>query len=375
MTTQHAEYLTADLPSGRVAHFHWVWLRDSCLCGECRNSHAKQKYFDSAAIPTDITASTVRHTGEQVEIVWPDGHRSDYPVHWLAEREEQRIARPSAPGGRIPWTSPAAVGEHLFGYRDILADDSILVAALRGLFSHGIIVISGQQDADSDSLCDRLAGFVDRSYFGEYFDLETKPDDKTDSISFSTRPLPMHTDIPYYTTPPDYQFLYGLDVNAAATAAVGGRTRFADGLAAANRLREADPEAFRVLADTPVTYRAEYPAAGKIYQNETTIIRIDSNGEVAGLINNPTKMYFDNVPFESTMPLYRAYSEFKGLLGDEVSYFHSWHPGDMVVFDNRRIFHGREEFGASNITRTLRGGYFSEIELAARARFVAERIS
>ncbi|MEC3952773.1 TauD/TfdA family dioxygenase [Nocardia sp. CDC153] len=375
MTTGHAEFLSAELPSGRVAHFHWVWLRDSCPCEECRNIHAKQKYFDSATIPADITASAVRQTADRVEIIWPDGHRSDYPMRWLAEREAQRLARPPAPDGRIPWTSPAAVADHRFAYRDIMADDSMLVAALDRLFRHGILVIDGQTDADSDALCARLAGFVDRSYFGEYFDLETKPDDTTDSISFSTRQLPMHTDIPYYTVPPDYQFLYGLDINAAATAATDGRTRFADGLAAAHRLREADPEAFRVLSTIPVTYRAEYRAAEKIYENETTIIRTDHNGEVVGLVNNPTKMYFDTVPFESTIPLYRAYATFKGLLGDEVCYFHSWHPGDMIVFDNRRIFHGRGEFGASGIVRTLRGGYFSEIELAARARFVAERIS
>ncbi|MGS0639769.1 TauD/TfdA family dioxygenase, partial [Citrobacter sp. VF227] len=53
------------------------------------------------------------------------------------------------------------------------------------------------------------------------------------------------------------------------------------------------------------------------------------------------------------------------------SYLHAWTQGDMVVWDNRRIFHGRGDFGAPGIVRTLRGGYFREGELRARAGFMS----
>jgi gamma-butyrobetaine dioxygenase len=150
-----------------------------------------------------------------------------------------------------------------------------------------------------------------------------------------------------------------------------GKTRFVDGLAAAHQLRDTDPEAFRTLTDTEVTYRAEYPWAEKMYESRTTIIQVDQHGNVTTLVNNPSKMFFNNVPFDTAPNLYRAYANLKNTLQHTpCSYLHTWHQGDTVLFDNRRIFHGRAEFSPS-ITRTLRGGYLREVEILARTRYLA----
>jgi gamma-butyrobetaine dioxygenase len=381
MATQTPDYLEIDLSAERTGRYHWVWLRDSCSCGACMNSYAKQKYFDSASIPVDIRPkSVVRHGGE-IEIVWEDDHSSRYSVSWLARHDELRAlpaeGRPVERGRRwTPWADACVVTEETFRYVDVVDDDVTLYRLLNWLFQYGIVVIDGRDEkhADPNQLCDRLAGFVDRSYFGDYFDLEVKPEEQTDSVSFSTRPLPLHTDIPYYSTPPDFQFLYGLTVNSVATGVRAGRTRFVDGLAVAHRLREADPAAFALLTDTKVMYRAEYPAAAKTYQSDTTIIKVDRDGNVVRLANNPSKMFFDQVHFDAMADLYRAYGTFKRIMSEDGrSYFHTWSQGDMVVFDNRRIFHGREGFAGPGVTRTLRGGYFSEVELLARATFLSAR--
>ncbi|MFI1227180.1 MULTISPECIES: TauD/TfdA family dioxygenase [unclassified Streptomyces] len=377
MTTSVEAHLSIDWDSGETGRFHWIWLRDSCLCETCRNAFAKQKYFDSATLPLDIRPRTVKRSVESgLEIVWEDGHESRYPDSWL--REHSTPVTPGRPEQRwSPWASAEVVADGTFSHADVMADNKALGGALEHLFRYGLVVVRGTdaEHVDPDLLCARLAGFVDRSYFGEYFDLEVKPDSQTDSVSFSTRQLPLHTDIPYYSTPPDYQFLFGLEVNEVATASQGGRTRFVDGLAAAQSLRERDAEAFSVLARTEVIYRAEYGAAEKIYHNQTPIIHLNSDGDVTRLVNNPTKMFFDNVPFDDLPGVYRAYSGFKALMDEEGrAYHHSWRQGDMIVFDNRRILHGREQFDQSGMRRKLRGGYFSEVELRARARFADETV-
>jgi gamma-butyrobetaine dioxygenase len=309
-----------------------------------------------------------------VEIVWEDGHESGYPETWLREH--------SGPATQVrrqrqwsPWPDEAVVADGVFPHARVMTDLRALGGALEHLFRYGLIVVRAAdgEAVDPDLLCARLAGFVSPSYFGEYFDLEVKPENQTDSVSFSTRHLPLHTDIPYYVTPPDYQFLFGLEVNAAAAASNTGRTRFVDGLAAALSLRERNPEAFNVLTGTEVIYRAEYGAAEKTYHNVAGVIGLNDAGDVVRLVNNPTKMFFDNVPFDAQPGLYRAYREFKDLMEEEGrAYRHSWRQGDMVVFDNRRIFHGREGFEGAGLRRKLRGGYFSEVELQARALFAAE---
>ena len=92
---------------------------------------------------------------------------------------------------------------------------------------------------------------------------------------------------------------------------------------------------------------------------------------MARLVNNPSKMFFNSVPFAAAPGLHDAYRKFKAFLqADECSYLHTWSQGDTVLFDNRRMFHGRGGF-SPNITRTLRGGYFREVEILARARYLA----
>jgi gamma-butyrobetaine dioxygenase len=379
VTTSAPEYLSIDWAPGGTRRYHWIWLRDSCPCPQCHNSNAKQKYFDSATLPVDIQPDAVRQDEQGVHINWPDGHESHYSTAWLREHatpDTAPVKDEHATGGWLPWSDAAStVAEGTFPYESVMAQDAVLGRALRYLLRYGLIVVSGKDfpGADPDLLCERLAGFVAPSYFGEFFDLEVKPDTTTDSVSFSTRHLPLHTDIPYYSPPPDVQFLFGLDVNATATASPGGRTRFVDGLAAAQQLRDTDPAAFELLSTTKVLYRAEYPNARKIYQNETTIIGLDPDGRITQLVNNPTKMFFDNVPFDRAPALYRAYRAFKELMEqDGRAYHHSWHQGDMVVFDNRRIFHGRGQFDEPGLRRKLRGGYFSLVELQARTRYVLE---
>lgn len=379
MLQQNDDHLAITWTPGFTSSYHWLWLRDSCQCAACLNSHCRQKYFDPATIPLDIRPKTISKNDGEILIIWNDGHQSLFATSWLREHDYSHLHLSTGQRHKqtwVAWTENNIAERATFPYAEIMREDSSLDRALRHLFDYGLIIISSQGTnySDFDGLCTRLAGFVDRSYFGEFFDLEVKSDDETDSVSFSTKQLPLHTDIPYYLTPPDFQFLFGLNINASCAESGDGKTRFVDGLAAALQLKQSAPEAFDILATTEVTYRAEYPWADKVYHSDTTIIQIDSNGDIVRLANNPSKMFFERVPFDSMMPLYRAYSRFKKILQDaDYAYAHTWSQEDMIVFDNRRIFHGREEFSKQGIKRTLRGGYFREVELMARSRFLMEK--
>src|SRR5207249_4961493 len=97
-----------------TGRYHWIWLRDSCLCESCRNAFAKQKYFDSATLPLDIRPRTVARTTESGwEIVWEDGHESRYPESWLREH-----SAPATPARRerqwSPWPNAGVVADGVF---------------------------------------------------------------------------------------------------------------------------------------------------------------------------------------------------------------------------------------------------------------------
>jgi gamma-butyrobetaine dioxygenase len=118
-----------------------------------------------------------------------------------------------------------------------------------------------------------------------------------------------------------------------------------------------------------VVNRAEYPNAGKIYENIVPIIGLHPDGSFAQVMNNPSKMFFDTVAFDDMPRLYLAYRRFKDLLDQGPSYAHLWTEGDFVIWDNRRVLHGRGDFGSEGVQRILRGGYMRETELLARYRF------
>ncbi|MDN7675119.1 TauD/TfdA family dioxygenase [Burkholderia oklahomensis] len=379
MLTSHSDHLQIDWESGRSSRYHWVWLRQACECADCFNGYCRQRHFDPGTIPPGIRPERVSLDAHGLRIVWQDAHVSTYALDWL-ERNDYRDAAPAA--GRqaarprwTPWPERGAPSSSHFGIADVLESDATLRRALNQLFEFGIVALKAGDGAATpfDEVRERLAGFLDPSYFGDFFDLEVKADDATDSVSFSTKALPLHTDIPYCSPPPDYQFLYGLDVDPRCAREQVGCTRFVDGWAVLSELRDASPDMFERLAHTRVVYRADYPNARKRYEHRTPIVRLRPDGSVERLVNNPTKMFFDGIGFDDLMPFFRAYHAFKArLVATMRSYLHVWSQGDMVVWDNRRIFHGRGDFGAPGFARTLRGGYFKEGELRAREAFLAE---
>ncbi|AOJ71566.1 MULTISPECIES: TauD/TfdA family dioxygenase [Burkholderia] len=377
MLTSHSDHLQIDWETGGTGRYHWVWLRQACECAECFNGHCRQRHFDPGAIAPGIRPERVSLGAHGLRIVWQDAHVSTYALDRLA-RDDYRdgISAADAQAGPpwTPWPERGAPASSHFSLADVLEGDAALRLALNRLFESGLVVLKADGGATRpfDEVRERLAGFLDPSYFGEFFDLEIKSDDATDSVSFSTKALPLHTDIPYCSPPPDYQFLFGLDVDPRCAREQIGCTRFVDGWAVLSELRDASPDMFDRLAHTNVVYRAEYPNARKRYEHRTPIVRLRPDGCVERLINNPTKMFFDGIGFDDLMPFFRAYHALKArLVATRRSYLHTWTQGDMVVWDNRRIFHGRGDFGAPGIVRTLRGGYFKEGELRAREAFIA----
>ncbi|NTB87845.1 TauD/TfdA family dioxygenase [Agrobacterium tumefaciens] len=381
MIEEHENYVSIHTSNDAVSRYHWVWLRDKCQCDKCFNKNSRQKYFDSSTIPLGLRPLQIKLVGTSLIITWEDGHESEYDLKRLLEQDYSH-AVPVRPEGEAPrpalWGGMELPASARFSSFEAQNDEQTLQAALNALFTFGVVMFKGDMrgKVSFETFADRVAGFLDRTYFGEFFDLNVKPEATTDSVAFSTRELPLHTDIPYYSPPPDFQFLYGLDVSPDCARLGIGNTRFVDGLAAAMSLRSEEPEAFSALTRIAVINRAEYPKAQKIYENVAPIIKLAPDGSIERLLNNPSKMFFDNVNFDDMMPLYRAYKLFKDrLVNTSPAYSHNWEDGDMVIWDNRRVLHGRGEFGSQGVKRILRGGYISETELLARRRFLRSNLS
>ena len=147
--------------------------------------------------------------------------------------------------------------------------------------------------------------------------------------------MPVHTDNPYRDPVPGFQLLHCL-----SAAGQGGESIFVDGMAAAERVRAHDPDAFSTLCQTPILYR--FQDATIDLAAERTMLEVDTQGEFRAI-------YYDDRSI-APLPLkgprlkkyYPAYRQLAELLREPArSVVYRLQPGDLVLFDNTRILHGR----------------------------------
>jgi len=206
-------------------------------------------------------------------------------------------------------------------------------------------------------------GFLRRTNFGTTFEVVTKPD--PNNLAYTAEALPLHTDLPNQEVPPGYQFLH-----CRANGATGGGSVFADGFAIAEDLRAEDPEAFRLLRDVAIPFR--------FHDGETDIrvhrpvIDCDAAGAVREIRWNAHIAAVFDMEADLLAPYYAAYRAFMARTrAARYRVTLKLRPGEMAVFDNRRILHGREAFDPATGHRRLHGCYVDRGEVDARLRVLA----
>ena len=228
----------------------------------------------------------------------------------------------------------------------------------------GLVIVQGIPDSTEAGVkvAERI-GFLRRTNFGTVFEVESKPD--PNNLAYTSIALPLHTDLPNQEIAPGFQFLHCL-----ANEAEGGGSMFCDGFAIAEDLREAAPEAFDLLASTSVPFRFhddEYDI-----RTRKRVIETDENGFIFEVCFNAHIADVLDIEPDKMEAYYRAYRTFMQMSRDaayEVTL--KLQAGEMVVFDNRRVLHGRQAFDPSTGYRHLHGCYVDRGEFDSRLRILA----
>jgi gamma-butyrobetaine dioxygenase len=209
----------------------------------------------------------------------------------------------------------------------------------------------------------RKIGFLRKTNFGESFEVISKPD--PNNLAYTSLALPLHTDLANQELPPGYQFLHCI-----ANEAAGGGSVFADGVAMAEALRDHDDPApsrcWRRAHSVPLPRRRlRHPRASSGDQPDPWRECTRSSG-------TPIWPVIFDMPAEVMEDYYRAYRAFMALTRDAA--FHltlKLRAGEMVVFDNRRVLHGRDAFDPSTGRRHLQGCYVDRGEMLSRLRVLS----
>ncbi|MBB2180627.1 DUF971 domain-containing protein [Gluconacetobacter tumulicola] len=366
----------------RRTQFNPFFLRDNCPCNECVLPLTREQVFEIVDAPDTLAAAAVRisdmpaHSvvsdpaeGQTLQVEWSDGHASAYPAGWLrahatdpASRAERRAQTPKL----FIWGAEHADGLGVFTHDQIMTDPAGLLDWLVALRDSGLTLVRDVPTEPNALLgpAERIS-HVRETNFGRVFDVRSKP--TPDSAAYTAVNLPPHTDLPTRELQPGYQFLHCL-VNDAT----GGESIFVDGFAIAQAMRADYPAHFAMLTTMPLPSWNRDDRTD--YRWSAPLIALDTEGAVseirfANFLRGPI-----DAPTEQMPALYAALRQFQAMTRDaRFRIERRLTPGDMWVFDNRRMMHARRAFDPRSGARHLQGVYVDRDEVRSRIRILSRQ--
>lgn len=327
---------------GHKSAFHYIWLRDNCYCSACGDPRLGKKRFRIIDVPADVQPQSVHcENGNALEITWkPDEHRSVYDAQWLRMHCYSAIEREH----RQPILWDSDIVNHLpqTTYEEILNGDAGRLLMLEQIRDYGICLVRNvpPQRGELESLAESLGPIMD-SHYGRVFDIVVTPDEDQKSVANSRSHLIPHTDDPYQEIPPGIIFFHCLMANDDGS----GQSLFVDGFQIAKVLHREKPSMFDLLCDYELSYHKQYDGQVDMHAH-SPVISLDHHGNLTGVrISNLFAAPFD-LPEEIVEPFYAAYRKLMQFYTDPKYLLKvALRSGDMVIFDNHRILHGRTEIG------------------------------
>ena len=348
------QLLKLQWPDGARAEFTSQWLRDNRA--QDRDAHSGQRLVDIVDVPADPPIRSAVLEGHALRVLW-EGEPADaiFSLEWLAaQARPASAARPELVRRRwlegATMNAAADVGWVSFG--EAGRDPAARLRWMIRLLQDGIAFISGVPCTEDGILqAMGLMGQVSTTNYGLVFDVRSVP--QPENLAYSDLGLGLHTDNPYREPVPGFQSLHALQ-----TSPEGGDSVFADGIALAEHLRAADAPSFAVLTRTPVPFA--YRAKDADLYAARPLIQLACDGSVASVHYNNRSIAPLHLPATAAREFYAAYRQFAALLREpRFQLKFRLRDGDLVMFDNQRVLHGRTAFSSQRHPRHLRGCYLS----------------
>lgn len=319
--------------------YHAIWLRDNCRCEQCGIPETGRRKLRLSDLDLGVTvAKAIITPDDRLTIMWSDGHKGSFSGAWLRANsydETDRRARRFKP--RI-WDDSVRRHPPVMDFSAIYTDDRHFLEMLVAVRDLGLCFLHGAP-AEAGTL-ERFAtriGPIQESNFGRILDLLV--DNSKQSIANRTVSLKPHTDEPYRASPPGLLMFHCIEADANG----GGASMFVDGFEIAELLRTEDPEGFDALARNPQRFRRHFAGDVDLIA-EFPLISVDEFGNLVGLRINDRVAGPLAIPESEVPKFYRGLKKLLVLSENENKMLvRTLQPGDIAIFDNHRILHGRTE--------------------------------
>lgn len=343
--------------------FPLFWLRDHAQDDDSWDHRSHQREFFTAQADQAMTPENphLDDDGENLILTWPDqGKPIRYPSGFLYQFA-QVDARYKAPQTHWVKSSLDVDALHL-NWQDLIGNDGFSEEGRNALVSTvhklGFAVLNNvpTEMASVDHVAKSL-GYVRETIFGGLWQFAAN--EGMDDSAYTPKELRPHTDGTYSHDAPGMQMLLCCHYNAE-----GGDSIMVDGYAIHDKMKKDFPEEAQTL--TEIAVPGQYIGDGVILSAERPAFQYGHDGEIRQITFNN----YDRAPFrlsdDKMKRLYRAIKVFDDLANDaSMQWRHILSPGQMLVFDNWRILHGRAAFRGE---REMAGCYINREDFESSLR-------
>ena len=345
---------------GVESHYPWLWLRDHAHDDATIHPVTQQRQLDTAALPSDLQATTATATDGVVHLTWrTTAETSDLPIEFLRRFRSPRTACISATPRPVAWDGATIVDAPLeVAYDAVMEGDEGLRQWMTTVAAYGFAIVTGTPaTAAATEALIRRVGYVRETIFGGFWEF-TADLSKAD-LAYTNLFLSAHTDGTYSHDAPGLQMLHCLYFDGD-----GGESTLVDGFKIAEALRSAEPDVFEVLSTVAIP--GQYIGDGAHLMAARPVFRHDHTGGLVQVSYNNSDRAPFLLPADEMAQLYDALRAFDRLANSEsMQWQHVLRPGEALLFDNWRVLHGRHSYSGK---RTLCGAYLNHEDFESRLR-------
>lgn len=349
---------------GAERQFPWLWVRDHSQEDGVFHHAARQRLLETFDLGTVPPADRVEISGDTLIVGWDNAPESRFTADYLAAVDLPWRTYDIIGDERVTWDA-SSVGPLVrnFDHEAFLSDDTVLADALESIRRTGLITLKNVPTsvANSRSVLERIA-YIRSSIFGDMWEL--KSDGKMADTGSTPLEITPHTDGTYNHDAPGLMSLHCLEYKAT-----GGDNVLVDGFRIAEIIRRDHKAAYDIL--TKVDIPGQYIGDGAYLVAQRPVFRLDPRGRLLQVsFNNHDRAPFA-LPEKEMNELYEALSIFDHLIRDRANQFaFGQRKGDMVIFDNWRLLHGRLAFEG---VRHMAGSYLNREDFESRMRMLRPR--
>ncbi|KAK1519295.1 trimethyllysine dioxygenase [Colletotrichum abscissum] len=305
-----------------------------------------------------------------------DGHESFYPWHFIKHYLQHDHRSPEQVNYHF-WGSDVGERRPVVEYDHLMTDkDDSGVAKLTNLIrEYGFAFVDGtpyDTPEPTQRVLERIA-FIRETHYGGFYDFV--PDLAMADTAYTNIALPAHTDTTYFTDPAGLQAFHMLSHEAPPgqqlpeDGKLGGESLLVDAFYAAQILQKEDPAAYEILSKVRLPWHASgnegitispdkrYPVL-EVDPQTRTLQRVRWNNDDRGVVP-----FTDDV---SPTAWYAAARKWDAILRrSDVEFWWQLKPGQVLIFDNWRVMHGRSAFEGR---RRIAGAYINRDDFVSRWR-------